>query len=96
MLRNQVVEYLQNHWTNEEGQLYELFVGIPWSEYLNEMLSDQTYDGQITLNTVAHLCNVCIRVIASLAPQTSVNQGNTQQQTLILGHYADGPGDHNM
>ena len=84
MLRNQVVEYLQNHWTNEEP--YELFVGIPWSEYLNEMLSDQTYGGQITLNTVTHLYNVCIRVIASLAPQTSVNQGNTQQQTLVLGH----------
>ena len=35
MLRNQVVEYLKDLWTNEEGQPYELFVGIPWSEYLN-------------------------------------------------------------
>ena len=42
MLRNQVVEYLQNHSTNEEGHPYELFVGISWSEYLNEMLSDES------------------------------------------------------
>ena len=63
MLRNQVVEYLQNHWTNEEGQAYELFVGIPWSEYLNELLSDKRYGDQTTLNAVAHLYNVCIRVI---------------------------------
>ena len=59
MLRNEVVEYLQNHWTNKEGQPYELFVGIPWSEYLNEMLSDQTYDGQITLNAEVHFYIVC-------------------------------------
>ena len=96
MLRNQVVEYLQNHWTNEEGQPYELFVGIPWSEYLNETLSDETYGDLITLNVVAHLYNVCIRVISSLGPQAAVdiNPGNTQQQTLILGHYAEGQGDH--
>ena len=42
ILRNQVVKYLSNHWTNEEGQPYELFVGIPWGEYFNEMLSDET------------------------------------------------------
>ena len=96
MLRNQVVEYLQNHWTNEEGQAYELFVGIPWSEYLNELLSDETYGDQITLNAVAHLYNVCIRVISSLGPQAAVdiNPGNTQQQTLILGYYAEGQDDH--
>ena len=29
------MEYLKDLWTNEEGQSYELFVGIPWSEYLN-------------------------------------------------------------
>ena len=50
MLRNQVVVYLQNHWINEERQSYELFVGIPWSEYLNEMLFDETYGNQVTLN----------------------------------------------
>ena len=54
MLLNQVVEYLHNHWTNEEGQPDELFVGIPWSEYLNEMLSHQKHGGEITLNAVAH------------------------------------------
>ena len=66
MLRSQVVEYLQNHWSKEEGEPFELFVGIPWSECLNEMLSDKTYGDQITLNAVAHLYNVCIRVISSL------------------------------
>ena len=79
MLRNQVVEYLQNHWTNEEGQPYKLFVGIPCSKYLNEMLSDKTYRDQITLTTVAHLHNVCIRVISSLGQQAAVgiNPENT-------------------
>ena len=36
--QNQIVEY----WTNEEVQPYEMFVGFPWSEYLNEMLLDET------------------------------------------------------
>ena len=63
MLRNQVVEYLQNHCTNEEGQPYELFLSNAWSEYLNEMLSDETHGDKITLTAVDHLYNLCIRVI---------------------------------
>ena len=60
------------------------------------MLSDKTYGVQITLNAMAHLYNVCIRVISSLGAQAAVdiNPGNTQQQTLILGHYAESQGDH--
>ena len=73
MLRNQVLVYLQNHWINEERQPYELFVGIPWSEYLNEMLFDETYGNQITLNAVAHLYNVSVRVIWSLGPEAAVD-----------------------
>ena len=47
---------------------------------------------------MAQLYNVCIRVISSLRRQAAVdiNPGNTQQQTLILGHYAKGQGDHYM
>ena len=42
--------------------------------------------------------NVCIRVISSFEPQAAVaiNLGNTQEQTLILGHYAEVQVDHNM
>ena len=45
---------------------------------------------------MAHLYNVCIQVISSLEPGAAVdiNPGNTQQQTLILGHYTEGQGDH--
>lgn len=90
------MEYLQNYWTNEEGQPYELFVGTPWSKYLNEIVSDETYCFQTILNTVAYLYNVCIWVISSLEPRAAVdiNPGNTQQQTLILRHYTEGQGDH--
>ena len=74
------MEFLQKHWTNEEGQPYELFVGIPWSKYLNEISLDETY----------------VRVILSLGPQATIdiNPGNTQQQILVLVHYAEGQGNH--
>ena len=45
------------------------------------------------------LNNVYIQVISSLGTQATVyiiNPENTQQQTLILGHYAEGQGDHYM
>ena len=43
--------------------------------------------------------NVYIQLISSLGTQATVyiiNPENTQQQTLILGHYAEGQGDHYM
>ena len=43
--------------------------------------------------------NVYIQVISSLGTQATVdiiNLENTQQQTLILGRYAEGHGDHYM
>ena len=94
-LRKEVVDYLKTHRKNEEGQLYELFAGIPWSSYLNEMRLNGTYGDHITLDATSRMYNVHIQVISSLGLQATVNINQENgQQTTVLRYYAEGQGDH--
>ena len=58
-LCEEVVDYLKTHKKNEEVQPYELFAGIPWSSYLNEMRLNRTYGNHITLDA-SHASNIFI------------------------------------
>ena len=93
-LLEEVVDYLKAHRKNVEGQTYELFAGIPWSSYLNEMCLNGIYGDHITLDTISRMYNVHIQVISSLAPQAAVNINQENgQQTMVFGLYAEGQGD---
>ena len=84
-LHEEVADYLNTHRKNEEGQPYQLFAGIPWSSYLNEIRLNGTYGDHITLDAISLMYNVCIQVISSLGPQATVkiNQENGPQAMVM-------------
>ena len=81
-LRDEVVDYLKTHRKNEKGQPYDLFAGIPWSSYLNEMRLNGKFGDHITLDAISRMYNLHIQGISSLRPQATVNinQENGRQQ----------------
>ena len=59
------------------------------------MSQDETYGDQRTLQSMTHLYNVHIRVLLTLVLQelVDINEENGMQ-TLVLGYFAEGQGDH--
>ena len=94
-LCEEIVDYLKTQRKNEEGQPYELFAGIPWSSYLNEMRLNGTYGDHTSLAAISRMYNVHIYVIFSLGLQTTVNiNQENRRQTMVLEYYAEGQSDH--
>ena len=58
---------------NEDGQPDELFGGLPWSSYLNEIRLNGTHSDHITLDSISRINNVHIQIISSLGLQVTVN-----------------------
>ena len=52
-IREKVVQYLEDHPNNAEAIPLELFAAMPWSQYMREMLTDDTYGDQLTFQTAA-------------------------------------------
>ena len=50
-IREEVVQYFEDHPNNAEGIPLELFAAVPWSQYMREMLTDDTYGDQLTFQT---------------------------------------------
>lgn len=59
------------------------------------MSQDETYGDKITLQAIAQLYNVHIRIKLRLCPQglRDISKENGKQ-TLILKHFAEGQSDH--
>lgn len=82
---------------NQDGFHFELFVGMPWSQYLISMAQNGTYGDQITLQAVANLFNVEIVIISTLGPNAKTvisPQFSTPFASLTLGHFAEDQGIH--
>ena len=47
----------------------ELFMGIPFSDYVGQMARDGTYGGQITLRAASEIYNIQVTVISTLGTQ---------------------------
>ena len=78
-----------------KGRLTSFFAGIPWSSYLNEILLNGIYGDHSTLDAILRVYNVHGNVISSLSPQATVNINKERgRQTIVLGYYAEGQGDH--
>ena len=54
-LREELVEYLQTPPNGADGFPLELFVGLPWDEYLKSMACDGTYGDHLMLQAAANV-----------------------------------------
>ena len=67
-LRKEIVDYLNNNPLAQDGFPLELFVGVPWSQYLPNMSHNGAYGDHVTLQAMANVYNVELVVISSLGP----------------------------
>lgn len=96
-LRKEVVEYLSQNPQAQDGFPLELFVGVPWSQYLASMSQNGAYGDQITLQAMADLYNVELIVISSLGQdaQTVISPQHAHPfASYTLGHFAEDDGIH--
>ena len=97
-LREELGEYLQTHPDGADGFPLELFVGLPWDEYLESMACDRTYGDHLTLQAAANVFQIQIIVFSTLGPTAtqviSPANGGDPLCTLHLGHFAEGDGEH--
>ena len=57
-LREDVINYFEENDLTDDGSPLELFAGMPWCQYLEEMAKDGTYGDEITLRAMANLFNI--------------------------------------
>ncbi|KAL9957913.1 hypothetical protein ACROYT_G034868 [Oculina patagonica] len=96
-LREELVEYLRTHPDGADGFPLELFVSLPWDEYLKSMACDGTYGDHLTLQAAANVFQIQIIVFSTLGPsatQIISPVGGDPLCTVSLGHFAEGAGEH--
>lgn len=99
-LRDEIVRDLRAHPFTENGTPLSSFVDEnDWDVYLDRMTQNGEYGDHITLQRAAEMFNVQFLVISPLGinASTVVSSSNTYSDTsplLVLGHFAEGQGEH--
>lgn len=96
-LRKEITKYLQEHPIGNDGTPLELFTAQPWNQYLASMTQTGTYGDHITLQAVANLYLVRIKIISTLGSEAEViiaPQNGLPITTIVLGHMAENHGIH--
>jgi len=96
-LRDEVCKYLEEHDSAPDGMPLELFVGMPWSEYLQQMITHDTYGDQLTLQAIANLYQIQLDIISSLGEDHAthiVPQDSEPVAIFALGHFREDHGMH--
>lgn len=96
-LRDEVCKYLEEHDSASDGMPLELFTGIPWTEYLQQMARDGTYGDQLTLQAIADMFNVQLDIISSSGEDYTTHimpQYSQPIATFALGHFTEDHGMH--
>ena len=96
-LRKEVVRYLELNDVDQYGWPLELYVGVPWSEYLNQMSHIGTYGDELTLRAVSNIFNIELTIVSTLGIDGMVTISPTGLVPLTrfcLGHFAEGEGIH--
>ena len=65
-LRAGLVSYLEANPNDPNGTLLDFYMDVPFSNYLNRMSIDGTFDDEITLRAAAELFNIEFVIISSL------------------------------
>lgn len=68
-----LVKYLWAHPDGADGFPLELFIGLPWDEYIKSMARDGTYGDHLTLQAAAHVFQVQIVVFSTLGSTATHN-----------------------
>ena len=77
----------------------EMFLGIPFSQYLQEMATNGSYGDELTLRIALNIHNLDITLISSsrCEGQLEINPIEFQSlERIVLGHFAGGYGEHNV
>ena len=96
-LRNEVMNYLNTNDTLPVAFTMEIFAGIPWSQYLNEMGRDGTYGDEITLCAIANNFPIETVVASTLGQKGLVHirpEDSEPLSQVIHGNFAEGQGFH--
>ena len=96
-LGNDVINYLNTNDISPDGFLLELFAGILWCQYLNEMKRNGTYGEEITLRALANVFGIEIIVVSTLGQQGLVHiqpENSEPLSPVIFGNFAEGQGFH--
>lgn len=95
-MREEVVRYLTEN-PDLEGIPLELFAGLPWSQYLQNLARNGTYGDQITLQAISDIFNLKLIIVSTLGPEATVvisSQHSLPTATFTLGHFSENEGTH--
>ena len=65
-LRADIVRHLENNPNDRDGVPLELFMGMPFSNYMVQMARDGSYGDQLTLRAASGIYNIQFTIISTL------------------------------
>ena len=85
--------------SDTDGFPLELFVGVPWSQYLASLALDGTYGDQLTLQSCFQLQSESdkLTIVSSLGADAMVHifpQHSPPVASFALGHFSEEDGIH--
>lgn len=98
-LREEIVKDLQSNPQTTHGVSFSDFVEGPWNAYLKSMGQNGTYGDHITLQRASEMFKVRLLILSTLGPDATVLIAPSHicaehLPLLILGHVAEGHGEH--
>ena len=98
-LRAKIVSYLEANINDPNGTTLDVYLDVPFSNYLNRVSTHETFGDQITLRVAAELLNIEFFIIFTLdkaAEATIVSQNFSLQGCFYLRHFPENHGLHNI
>ena len=65
-LRADIFRRFENNSNDRDGMPLELFMGMPFSDYVGQMARDGTYSDQLTLRAASEIYNIQFKIISTL------------------------------
>ena len=94
-LRAKIVLYLEANINDPNGTTLDVYMDVPFSNYLNRVSTHETFGDQITLRVAAELLNIEFFIIFTLdraAEATIISQNFSLQDCFYLGHFPENHG----
>ena len=95
--RAELVSYLEANPNDPNATPLVFYMDVPFSNYLNRVSIDGTFDDEITLRAAAELFNfefVIISTLCRVAEATITPQKFAPQSCVYLGHFAENHKEH--